>query len=89
MRLEADYTVINPEAYAGEHQLDKGLEQYNTFIAAEMIKHGDADAMVCGMNGYYQSHLNHVLNKIGLKKRYISNSRIKRIDSETGRTVYL
>ncbi len=68
MRLEADYTVINPEAYAGEHQLDKGLEQYNTFIAAEMIKHGDADAMVCGMNGYYQSHLNHVLNKIGLKK---------------------
>jgi malate dehydrogenase (oxaloacetate-decarboxylating)(NADP+) len=38
----------------------------NCVIAALMVKRGEADAMICGTSGRYQSHLNDILDIIGL-----------------------
>jgi malate dehydrogenase (oxaloacetate-decarboxylating)(NADP+) len=38
----------------------------NCVIAALMVKRGESDAMICGTSGRYQSHLNDILDIIGL-----------------------
>ena len=38
----------------------------NTLIAAMMIRRGDADAMLGGLVGRYEGHLEHVRDVIGL-----------------------
>ncbi|MFC5523172.1 NADP-dependent malic enzyme [Polaromonas jejuensis] len=43
------------------------VRRSTTTIAALMIKLGDADAMLCGMVGRYDGHLEHVRDIIGLK----------------------
>jgi len=40
----------------------------STVIAAMMLKRGEADAMICGTFGHYQSHLRHVIDIIGKAK---------------------
>ncbi|MEM7027191.1 MAG: NADP-dependent malic enzyme [Pseudomonadota bacterium] len=67
IRSDIDFDVINPEEYISKHQLKK-TDQLNTYIAANMINNGAADAMVCGTDGNYQQHLQHVLKNIGLKE---------------------
>ncbi|UUZ67272.1 NADP-dependent malic enzyme [Polaromonas sp. P2-4] len=43
------------------------VRRSTTTIAALMVKLGDADAMLCGMVGRYDGHLEHVRDIIGLK----------------------
>ncbi|WP_198971145.1 NADP-dependent malic enzyme [Xylophilus sp. ASV27] len=43
------------------------VRRSNTLIAALMVKLGDADAMLCGLVGRYDHHLDHVRHVIGLK----------------------
>ena len=40
----------------------------NTVIAALMVSKGQADAMICGTVGRYQTHLRHVLDVIGRRE---------------------
>ncbi len=44
------------------------VRRSNTLIAALMVKLGDADAMLCGLVGKFDSHLDHIRDIIGLKK---------------------
>jgi len=44
------------------------VRRSNTLIAALMVKLGDADAMICGMVGKFDSHLEHIRDIIGVKK---------------------
>jgi malate dehydrogenase (oxaloacetate-decarboxylating)(NADP+) len=43
------------------------VRRSNTTIAALMVKLGDADAMLCGLVGRFDTHLGHVRDIIGLK----------------------
>jgi malate dehydrogenase (oxaloacetate-decarboxylating)(NADP+) len=43
------------------------LRRSNTLISAMLMRRGDADAMLCGLVGRYDSHLDHVRDTIGLK----------------------
>ncbi len=44
------------------------VRRSNTTIAALMVRLGDADAMLCGLVGRYDGHLQHVRDVIGLKR---------------------
>ena len=44
------------------------VRRSNTLIAALMVHLGDADAMLCGLVGKFDSHLAHVQDILGLKK---------------------
>ncbi|MSO94028.1 MAG: NADP-dependent malic enzyme [Rhodospirillales bacterium] len=39
-----------------------------TVIAASMVKRGDADGMLCGVNGGYERHLRHIRDVIGPRR---------------------
>jgi len=43
------------------------VRRSNTLTSALMVRRGEADAMVCGLAGRYDSHLEHVRAAIGLK----------------------
>jgi malate dehydrogenase (oxaloacetate-decarboxylating)(NADP+) len=43
------------------------VRRSNTLIGSLMVKLGDADALVCGLVGRYDSHLEHVGDILGLK----------------------
>ena len=43
------------------------VRRSNTTIAALMVKLGDADAMLCGLVGRFDAHLDHVKEVIGLR----------------------
>ncbi|MCS4510588.1 NADP-dependent malic enzyme [Xylophilus ampelinus] len=53
---------ITPEAAKA------AVRRSNTLIAALMVQLGDADAMLCGLVGRYDHHLQHVQDVIGLKE---------------------
>ncbi len=44
------------------------VRRSNTAIAALMVHLGDADAMLCGLVGRFDNHLDHVRDVIGIKK---------------------
>ncbi|MEO8544244.1 MAG: NADP-dependent malic enzyme [Burkholderiaceae bacterium] len=44
------------------------VRRSNTTIAALMVNLGDADAMLCGLVGRFDSHLDHVRDVIGVQK---------------------
>ncbi|MDM0046042.1 NADP-dependent malic enzyme [Variovorax dokdonensis] len=44
------------------------VRRSNTTIAALMVHLGDADAMLCGLVGRFDAHLEHIRNIIGLKR---------------------
>jgi malate dehydrogenase (oxaloacetate-decarboxylating)(NADP+) len=43
------------------------LRRSNTLISALLLRRGDADAMLCGLVGRFDVHLDHVRDTIGLK----------------------
>ena len=43
------------------------VRRSNTLIASLMLKRGEADAMLCGLVGRFEAHLDHVRQVIGLK----------------------
>ncbi|MBL8279586.1 MAG: NADP-dependent malic enzyme [Pelomonas sp.] len=53
---------ITPEAAKA------AVRRSNTLISALMLKRGEADAMLCGLVGRFDGHLEHVRNVIGLEK---------------------
>jgi malate dehydrogenase (oxaloacetate-decarboxylating)(NADP+) len=52
---------VSPEAAKA------AVRRSNTLISALMVRRGEADAMLCGLVGRYDGHLEHVRNIIGLK----------------------
>ncbi len=52
---------VSPEAAKA------AVRRSTTTIAALMVKLGDADAMLCGLHGRFDVHLDHVRDVIGLK----------------------
>jgi malate dehydrogenase (oxaloacetate-decarboxylating)(NADP+) len=44
------------------------VRRSNTTIAALMVKLGDADAMLCGLLGRFDTHLDHIRDIIGIKR---------------------
>ena len=44
------------------------VRRSNTTIAALMVKLGDADALLCGLVGRYDTHLDHIRDIIGVKQ---------------------
>ena len=52
---------VSPEAAKA------AVRRSNTLIASLMLKRGEADAMLCGLVGRYEQHLDHVRNVIGLR----------------------
>ncbi len=44
------------------------VRRSNTLIASLMVKRGDADAMLCGLVGRYDHHLDHIRDVIGRAK---------------------
>jgi malate dehydrogenase (oxaloacetate-decarboxylating)(NADP+) len=44
------------------------VRRSNTTIAALMLKLGDADAMLCGLVGKFDTHLDHIRDVIGVKR---------------------
>ncbi len=49
------------------HVAKAAVRRSNTLISALMLRRGEADAMVCGLVGRYDSHLEHVRHVIGRK----------------------
>jgi malate dehydrogenase (oxaloacetate-decarboxylating)(NADP+) len=43
------------------------VRRSNTLIASLMLQRGEADAMLCGLVGRYDAHLDHVRNVIGMR----------------------
>jgi malate dehydrogenase (oxaloacetate-decarboxylating)(NADP+) len=43
------------------------VRRSNTLIAALMLRRGEADAMICGLVGRYDGHLEHVRHVVGLE----------------------
>ncbi len=67
IRPGVDCSVVEPEAYMQQHNLDyAGVKEINTCIASKMLQVGDADAMICGTDGHFHDHLNHVVEKLGI-----------------------
>ncbi|KQW00809.1 NADP-dependent malic enzyme [Rhizobacter sp. Root1221] len=44
------------------------LRRNPTALAAMLVRHGDADALLCGVNGGYRAHLEVVADAIGLRE---------------------
>ncbi|QPF72294.1 NADP-dependent malic enzyme [Roseateles sp. DAIF2] len=63
---EAYHQVMGRRGFTPE-MAKAAVRRSNTTIGALAIKLGDADAMICGMVGRFDSHLEHVSDLIGLK----------------------
>jgi malate dehydrogenase (oxaloacetate-decarboxylating)(NADP+) len=53
LRREVDYTLVEPEGDS-------------TLQGTRLLKSGAVDALICGMKGSYDQHLEHVKNEIGM-----------------------
>ncbi|KAF1023829.1 MAG: NADP-dependent malic enzyme [Paracidovorax wautersii] len=63
---EAYHALMGREGVSPE-AAKAAVRRSNTLIAALMVRLGDADALLCGLVGRYDGHLEHVRNVIGLK----------------------
>lgn len=63
---EAYHQIMGREGFTPEMS-KSAVRRSNTTIGALAIHLGDADAMICGLVGRFDSHLEHVNNLIGLK----------------------
>jgi malate dehydrogenase (oxaloacetate-decarboxylating)(NADP+) len=63
---EAYHQIMGRRGFTPE-MAKAAVRRSNTTIGALAIKLGDADAMICGMVGRFDSHLEHVADLIGLK----------------------
>ena len=64
------------------------VRRSNTTIAALMVKLGDADAMLCGLVGRYDVHLEHVRDIIGLRRGATCLAALNALMMD-GRTVFI
>lgn len=56
----------------------------NTVIASMMVHRGEADALICGTNGGYQTHLRHIVDIVGLQPGISSPAALTALVLPTG-----
>ncbi len=64
------------------------LRRDNTLIGAMLLRRGDADGLICGMYGQYETHLQQVHNAIGLKEGARTYAAMN-VLMLTGRTLFI
>ena len=64
------------------------VQSQSTVLGALMVRCGDADTMVCGAEGAYRTHLNHVRDIIGVRENVRECSAVDILILDTG-TVFL
>ncbi len=57
LRLEYDAEVVAPE---------EGDQEHHTSMAAAMVRRGEANGMICGLEGHFHTHLDYVTGQLGL-----------------------
>jgi malate dehydrogenase (oxaloacetate-decarboxylating)(NADP+) len=62
-----DYQHLLGRAGVTPSMAKAALRRSNTLISAMLLRRGDADAMLCGLVGRYDAHLEQVRDTIGLK----------------------
>ena len=55
------------------------MRRSNTIIASLMVKLGDADAMICGLVGTYETHLERIRTSWAMPRRH-QLRRAERVD---------
>ncbi|MFQ5661222.1 MAG: NADP-dependent malic enzyme [Gammaproteobacteria bacterium] len=72
IRPESDFEIVDqeeqPEYQSGHPPAQPGNIYLNTLIAARLVRHGDADGMICGSTGQYHRHLEHVIAELGVRE---------------------
>ncbi|MCZ6802861.1 MAG: NADP-dependent malic enzyme [Proteobacteria bacterium] len=69
LRPDTDIKIINPAEYKDKYNIYlDDISEVNTSIAAKMIQMGEADALICGTGGHYHVHLDHILEKLGIRE---------------------
>ncbi|MDP1690944.1 MAG: NADP-dependent malic enzyme [Burkholderiaceae bacterium] len=63
----ADYQQLMGREGVTPSMAKAALRRSNTLISAMLLRRGDADAMLCGLVGRFDSHLEHVRDSIGLR----------------------
>jgi malate dehydrogenase (oxaloacetate-decarboxylating)(NADP+) len=67
LRLEDDIEIIEPSDYLDKNNIKPaGITELNTYIGADLIEKGEADALICGTDGHFHEHFDHVLGKLGI-----------------------
>ncbi len=67
LRPGIDVEIINPKEYMEKMEIDQtGLTETNTCVATKMLQLGEADAMICGTDGHFHDHLDHVTRELGI-----------------------
>ncbi len=67
LRPGIDVEIINPKEYMKKMDIDQtGMTEANTCVATKMLQQGEADAMICGTDGHFHDHLDHVTRELGI-----------------------
>jgi len=67
LRPDVDVEIINPKEYMEKMKVDQtGMTETNTCVATKMLQQGEADAMICGTDGHFHDHLDHVTRELGI-----------------------
>ncbi|MFZ9679505.1 MAG: NADP-dependent malic enzyme [Quisquiliibacterium sp.] len=64
----SDYHALMGRDGVTPEMAKAALRRSTTTIAAMMVRRGDADAMLCGLVGRFEAHLEHVTNILGLSE---------------------
>ena len=69
LRPGVDFDIVDPSEYMQQHNINlDGTSEINTCVATKMIQKGEADALICGTDGHFHAHLDHVLDKLGVSE---------------------
>lgn len=70
LRPGIDVEIINPKEYMEKMEIDQtGMTETNTCVATKMLQQGEADAMICGTDGHFHVHLDHVTRELGIHEK--------------------
>lgn len=69
LRPDVDVEIVNPKEYLAKMNLEQvDMTEINTCVATKMIQQGEADAMICGTDGHFHDHLDHVTREFGINE---------------------
>lgn len=69
LRLEDEVEIINPSDYLEKNNIkSSGITELNTLIGSDLIKKGEADALICGTDGHFHDHFDHVVEQLGINE---------------------
>lgn len=70
LRPDVDVLIVNPHEYMAKNKTNlEGVAELNTCVAAMMIRNGEADALICGIGGFFHNHLEHVIERLGISEK--------------------